>query len=91
MDPTEARVAADGAIGNCHLQTNAEAAHVSNNTALQITAHRGAADCRGHNYKIGGGERNTAVAVVTDITIDDRQVVTIVGDPVTSCRLRRNY
>lgn len=73
MDPTEARVAADGAIGNCHLQTSALGdAYVSNNTALQITAHRGAADCRGHNYKIGGGERNTAVAVVTDITIDDR-------------------
>ena len=49
MDTTAERVAADGAIGNCHLHTTTEddAARVSNNTARRITAHRGAADCNG--------------------------------------------
>jgi hypothetical protein len=47
-DTTVERVAADGAIGNCHLHTTSEgAARVSINTAARITAHRGAADCNG--------------------------------------------
>src|SRR5215831_12459278 len=75
-DTTVEGVAADGAIGNCQLQASAEAAHVSNNTSVRITTHRSAADCRGHSDKIGGAEINTAVSVVTDITIDDRQPVT---------------
>jgi hypothetical protein len=63
-------------------------ARVSDNTAQRITAHRGAADCRGHNSKFDGGVKNTAEAVVTDITLDDRQAgclpgkKTIVADPV---------
>ena len=85
MDTTPERVAADRAIGNCHLYTTTEddAAPLSNNTARRITAHRGAADCNGQSCKFVDVVRNTDEVVVTDITIDDRQV----GCPGEKARL----
>src|SRR4029079_1134708 len=75
MDTTPERVAADGAIGNCHLYTTTEddAAPLSKNTAPRIIAHRGAAHCNGKSCKFLDVVRNTDGVVVTHITIYDRQ------------------
>ncbi len=81
------RIAADGAIGNCHLPRAKQSPRDSGNTARQIIAHRGADDRRGRN-SFGGEGTNTAAVVVADITIDDRQAgwpgnrVTLIVDPV---------